>query len=370
MPQSRGCDIIQENHVERHLMTSGNNAVDQIGTMNITGNVIPPIWCKKITYASGKPCLNAIFILADFVYWYRPKEVRDEITGQLIGYKKRFKADMLQRKYEDICDQFGLSKKQVREAIDILVDIGVVRKELRTITVGNMKVSNVTFFEVVPEKLYEITFTDEKVSKPAENKGRAIAIDFQGNRVFPSRAIAIDAEVKTNTEITTETNTEIINQSIYPEENEKPVEGSTDGLIDGSESEMETVEEISDSLGLSNDSDYESFRGMMSPEEFENYKEIPSVLAEMICDRQARTYNGCFVSHGSKVRLKVKHVISRDEQHNLTAFGIRASKNFLNACITKPPKNPVAYFKSVLWSALSNYTLEDNAEFVSTYHAG
>ena len=143
------------------MRSSGNRAVDLIGQMNITGNVIPQIWCKKITYPSGKPCLNAIMILADFVYWYRPKEIRQESTGRIIGYKKKFKADMLQRRYEEICDQFGLSKKQVREAINILIDIGVVNKELRTITVGDTKISNVTFFEVVPEKLHEITFEDD-----------------------------------------------------------------------------------------------------------------------------------------------------------------------------------------------------------------
>lgn len=218
------------------MRSSGNRAVDLIGQMNITGNVIPQIWCKKITYPSGKPCLNAIMILADFVYWYRPKEIRQESTGRIIGYKKKFKADMLQRRYEEICDQFGLSKKQVREAINILIDIGVVNKELRTITVGDTKISNVTFFEVVPEKLHEITFEDDteddfeeycdESETEAENfhsdsiretavdldvnrvlPSKSQAISFEVNRVLPSKEIAYSPQGKTYTENTTKNTT-------------------------------------------------------------------------------------------------------------------------------------------------------------------
>ncbi len=29
--------------------------------------------------------------LADIVYWYRPTEVRDELTGQIVGYKTKIK---------------------------------------------------------------------------------------------------------------------------------------------------------------------------------------------------------------------------------------------------------------------------------------
>ena len=102
------------------IATSGNKAVDAIGQMNFTGNIIPPIWCKKICFANGKPNLNAIIILSDIVYWYRPREIRDENTGALVGYEKKFKADLLQRSYQSIADQFGISKRQVKDALDIL----------------------------------------------------------------------------------------------------------------------------------------------------------------------------------------------------------------------------------------------------------
>ena len=46
------------------------------------------VWFKTIRYPNGVPHNNAIHILADIVYWYRPKEERDEESGQLIGMKR------------------------------------------------------------------------------------------------------------------------------------------------------------------------------------------------------------------------------------------------------------------------------------------
>ena len=80
--------------------STGNRIVDESATLNITGNVIPHIWYKTIVKESGKPYLTAIVILADIVYWYKPTEVRDERTGQIVAFKKRFSADLLQRNYQ------------------------------------------------------------------------------------------------------------------------------------------------------------------------------------------------------------------------------------------------------------------------------
>jgi hypothetical protein len=74
-------------------------AVKAMAKINISGDIIPKIWYKKLKYPSGKPYLIAIIILSDIVYWYRPTEIRDENTGSIIGYKKKFKADKLQRNY-------------------------------------------------------------------------------------------------------------------------------------------------------------------------------------------------------------------------------------------------------------------------------
>ena len=76
---------------------TGSPTVDRMCRLQFTGNVIPSSWYHTIKKETGKPNLNAIIILADIVYWYRPVEIRDEATGQLCGFKKKFQADILTR---------------------------------------------------------------------------------------------------------------------------------------------------------------------------------------------------------------------------------------------------------------------------------
>lgn len=141
------------------LLTTGNEMVDLVGQMNITGNVIPQAWLKNITYDNGKPCTTAIFVLSDIVYWYKPTEIRDEETGKLIGYRKKFKSDMLQRTYKSYAEQFNFSKRQIKEAIDILVNKGIVIREFRTLELKVSTLYNVMFLGLNVEKLWEVTFT-------------------------------------------------------------------------------------------------------------------------------------------------------------------------------------------------------------------
>lgn len=70
-------------------LASGNSTVDAMGTLSISGNIVPQIWYKTITKETGKPYLLAITLLADIVYWYRPTETRDEASGQITGWHKQ-----------------------------------------------------------------------------------------------------------------------------------------------------------------------------------------------------------------------------------------------------------------------------------------
>ena len=121
------------------IYRTGNETVDQLSQMRITGNVIPSAWYQTIRKESGKPYLNAIVILADIVYWYRAAEVRSEGTGELVGYKKKFKADLLQRNYQQIADQFGISKRDASNAIVELENLGVVKRIFRKLNMGGIQ---------------------------------------------------------------------------------------------------------------------------------------------------------------------------------------------------------------------------------------
>lgn len=140
--------------------TTGNARVDQMGQFQITGNVTPQVWYKTITRKNGKPHLLAIAILSDIVYWYRPVEIRDESTGHITGYGKRFKWDMLQRSYDQFADFFGESKRSITEAVALLESLGIIRREFRTIEIGGMKYNNILFIDLFPEQLRRITYPE------------------------------------------------------------------------------------------------------------------------------------------------------------------------------------------------------------------
>ncbi|QWC22550.1 DnaD domain protein [Bacillus haikouensis] len=129
-------------------MKSGCKVVDQVGEMKIEGNLVPHLWYKNITFASGKAHFVAITLLADILYWYRPTLVRDE-SGVVVGTRTKFKGDMLQKSYQAFSDTYGFTKRQVKEAVDFLVENHLLKREFRTITTSGMVLSNVMYVQPV-----------------------------------------------------------------------------------------------------------------------------------------------------------------------------------------------------------------------------
>lgn len=60
-------------------------------------------------------------------------KIRDERTGTLIGFKKKFAEDLLRRSYSDIEATFGISKKQAQESLRRLEEKGIITRVFRTI---------------------------------------------------------------------------------------------------------------------------------------------------------------------------------------------------------------------------------------------
>ena len=143
------------------MLTSGNATVDRIGAMNLSGNVIPDQWFSTILKDNGKPYLNAIVLLAEIVYWHRPKEIRDQKTGQLISIRKRFDADCLQLSYRKIIDKFGFSKAECRAALDYLEQKGLVHREFRTASFGERDFNNVMYLHLNVDALISVTYSLE-----------------------------------------------------------------------------------------------------------------------------------------------------------------------------------------------------------------
>lgn len=189
-------------------ISTGNRIVDAVARINITGNVIPEAWFVTIVNEKGNVNFLAINILADLVYWYRPAEIRDEHTNQVV-FKKRFAAnDFVQRSYSQLCQKFNISEKQAREALKLLEKLGVVKRHFRTIDTNLCKCSNVMFLELVPSVLEKLTFPSNQ--EPSYTDG-----SLEGNSYFPKSKYPLPCEEidtftddNTYTEITTENKTE------------------------------------------------------------------------------------------------------------------------------------------------------------------
>jgi hypothetical protein len=170
-------------------LSSGNAIVDEMGTINISGNIIPSIWYRTITKENGKPYLLAIVILSDIVYWYRPSEVRDQGTGHILGWRKKFSEDILRQSYQYYADLFGESKKTVKVAMDKLESLKVIRREFRTVNFGEGLVSNnVMYVELHPDVLYKLTFPEEIPAMNGENSSCAEVSDNKEGGSLPTES--------------------------------------------------------------------------------------------------------------------------------------------------------------------------------------
>ena len=177
-----------------------NAIVNAVGEMAITGNVIPESWYKTVVSPNGRVNLLAVNLLADIVYWYRPMEIRDEMTGDVTWKKKFADDDYLQRNYAKVCEKYNVSTKQAREALIALETLGVVKRHFRTIETEMGKCPNVMYIELIPDALYKLTYPEP----PDENGKTSFPSDKE---VFTKKETCPSSEVRTNTKTTTETTT-------------------------------------------------------------------------------------------------------------------------------------------------------------------
>lgn len=194
-------------------ITSGNPVVDSFGSLAFCGNVIPETWYEHLKMPSGRTDLNAIVILAEIVYWYRPRQIKDEETGS-VSWEKRFRADKLQKSYQQLADKFGLTKRQVSDAVHRLVDQGIITTELRDMTVEGLRLTNVMFMEPVYKRVLEITTT---LADGDETENGGTSLESTGDPPTIERDTP-PAQDRTYTKTTTKTITQTTqNKSAAPD---------------------------------------------------------------------------------------------------------------------------------------------------------
>lgn len=198
------------------ITSTGNPIVDAVGSLELTGNLIPEYWYYTIANHKCKPNMNAIMILADIVYWYRPTKVIDEINNK-VTYKTKFKdKDFIQKSYQDFMHKFNLSRDQVHSALIFLEELGVIKRHFRNIPSSVGLLSNVMFIELRPLELTQLTYPlgkpkpKEKENTSIENSKEVIEISQAGLGKNPK------TYTKTTTNNSTETTTTSLGDDISP----------------------------------------------------------------------------------------------------------------------------------------------------------
>lgn len=122
--------------------------VDAISAAHIF--VDPAVWSKIIIHPGNKkPNWLGIHLFAKILYWYTRTEVRDEVSGKFLGFKKKFKYHMLQLSYHSICEQMGCTYQEARDALKSLLVANLVINPKSTVN----GLGNVMFIEPIPENI-------------------------------------------------------------------------------------------------------------------------------------------------------------------------------------------------------------------------
>jgi hypothetical protein len=174
-----------------------NKNVQKLTHYRPVGNIIPHAWwTHPLLQRSGKPYYQAIILLADIVYWFRPVEERDEITGQSVGVKQRFASDSLSRSRRHFAELYGLSKKEVSSALKQLQDAGLILCTLRTLICHGTRLNNALHIDLNAEKIIEIS---TPISSPGDRGSVPAGREPDAQRGETNTKISIEIKNNNNT---------------------------------------------------------------------------------------------------------------------------------------------------------------------------
>jgi hypothetical protein len=146
----------EETLYEEDEFSSDESIQSSIEKIDLAGNIVPCKWFHQLRTGKGnkeRPYYEAIAILSEIVYWYRPSKT----TG-----KKKYQDDLLQLSYGQIAERFGMSKGAAKAACDYLEELGVIKRVFRNFTTRGRHLSNVMYVELFIDRLYEITKDDDE----------------------------------------------------------------------------------------------------------------------------------------------------------------------------------------------------------------
>lgn len=149
------------NNLNQHFSKNeANSLIESVEALGINGNIVPLSWMAHIQFENGKPDFLSMMLLAELIYWHRPEIVaRDEKTGKILRWKKRFKGEKLHRSRSSLAKKFFVSERQITDALTRLESGGLIEREVCHQT-------NRLYLTPIVSQLAKITVRLEK--KPAK----------------------------------------------------------------------------------------------------------------------------------------------------------------------------------------------------------
>lgn len=351
------------------MISTGNAIVDEVGKMNFSGNIIPEAWYRTIRKnKTGKPNLRGIIFLSDIVYWYRPTEVRDEITGEVIGYRKKMHGDLLQRSYQDWAEKYGCSKGEATTTIDELAEIGVISKEFRTIQCKGVKVSNVLFIRLNVDKLKELTYEYSK-----DDEVERTPIMEKTDRVVEKESAPASKKTETNTKNNSNNTSKII-PSFVPKKTEG-MKSDIEQIIkdihenDGIPYEYgQSIELMTSAIRYLTDWEQYHENGYQIKAQQQFYLLAVDALIEMTTEVEIKTYNNHRMSQMDIVS-KINQTMRFDKAYNIREIIDWAWEDYKLASAEKEIRYPKKYIKSILVENMDLHEIKLESLINRTYQS-
>jgi hypothetical protein len=140
---------------------TGSPYVDEWVGIRVDGVTVSPSWYREIKTETGAVDAIAVSILAEIVWWTMPAWVRDEATGNVVGYKRRWYSSgvKLRRSYAAFAEFFGYTKRQVTDAMHRLAKQGLIDMEFCDDKLDDgMRLYNVLYVVANKDAVMKITY--------------------------------------------------------------------------------------------------------------------------------------------------------------------------------------------------------------------
>jgi len=126
--------------------------------MKLHGTPFDNRWFLHLKLDNGLTDINSVLILSEIYYWYTPTISRDEESGEELPMKKKFKGKYLQKNKGQLGKCFGLTERQIGDALVRLEKRGLIERLYENVQCEDGSfLGTRMFIRIFPEEIARIT---------------------------------------------------------------------------------------------------------------------------------------------------------------------------------------------------------------------